>query len=84
VEFVGSTKENANLFSDALFRLAGYPYGTYIQEEPCIRCGALLLPPPHRRLASRAFSRVAHLLSLVSLAWASPKPLWMHALYVRR
>ena len=36
--------------------LAGNPYGTYGQEEPCIRCGQKLVKPQEFSLAQRGFA----------------------------
>jgi ubiquinone/menaquinone biosynthesis C-methylase UbiE len=38
--FVGTTKDATNSISRFLMDLAGNPWGTYDQEEPCIYCGA--------------------------------------------
>ena len=38
--------------STLLLDLAGNPFGTYDQEEPCIHCGAKLKPPPRRSIHS--------------------------------
>ena len=48
ISFVGSTSEQTNSVSARLMDFAGNPYGTYMQEEPCIHCGAKLLPPLER------------------------------------
>jgi SAM-dependent methyltransferase len=43
--FIGSSNGATNALSALLMDIAGNPWGTYDQEEPCIHCGARLTPP---------------------------------------
>jgi len=58
--YVGLTLDRTNFLSTWLMDLAGNPFGTYSQDEPCIVCGALLKQPPERNLLQKAFTRFAH------------------------
>ena len=57
--FVGETDARTNQLSSTLMDLAGNPYGTYSQEEPCIHCGAQLTMPPHRELWQKVLTKAA-------------------------
>lgn len=58
---------------------AGHPYGTYKQHEPCVHCGAELVPPPEpRSLGSRLCSRVGETLKTVHTRLAGERPSWLH------
>lgn len=50
ISFVGENKEYTNALSVFLMDLAGNPYGTYHQEEPCVYCGAKLKRPSARNI----------------------------------
>ncbi|MCB2227458.1 MAG: class I SAM-dependent methyltransferase [Desulfarculaceae bacterium] len=81
---VGRASERTNWLSDRLMALAGYPYGSYDQQEPCVHCGARLKRPAPptgwRRLAGKLGARLLSLEQRLS----SPRPIWMHLLLVKR
>ncbi len=60
--FVGKNKEFTNTLSVFLMDFSGNPYGTYIQEEPCVHCGAKLKPPPQKKYHSKNFYEIGYLL----------------------
>ena len=66
--WVGQNTERTNFLSSMLMDMAGNPYGTYGQEETCIRCGEHLVKP-----AERVFSQLA----LAKLAFWANRPFRM-------
>lgn len=81
VAFVGENRDRTNAVSAWLTDRAGNPYGTYEQEEGCIRCGSKLLPPGRRNAAQRLAGFAAHLLRRGQGFFVSPRPAWIHILY---
>jgi len=80
--FVGSTNEVTNVISAMLMDVAGNPWGTYEQDEPCIHCGAALAPPPDARsFLSRACSGAAARLDRLQMAFAQPHANWIHVVF---
>jgi hypothetical protein len=84
VSFVGSHRDCTNALSTLLLDLAGNPFGTYDQEEPCVHCGAKLKPPPPRSIPQRVMTRVATRLNQAQQYLNRPKPVWIHILFARR
>lgn len=84
VAFVGVNRERTNALSCALMDLAGNPYGTYSQDEPCIHCGKRLVAPPPRRLAGKILTRLAYWSRHATEVFASPHGNWMHILLSRK
>jgi protein-L-isoaspartate O-methyltransferase len=82
--FVGQTISKTNFFSCWLMDLAGNPYGTYTQEEPCGHCGAKLTPPPDRTFLQKVFTKVAAVVTKVQQRLLRPKPNWIHILLCKR
>ena len=82
--FVGTTTEQTNAVSTKLMDLAGNPYGTYRQEEPCIHCGAKLLPPRERDWGQKLATKAAFWTQGVSKMWAQPRGKWIHVLLSKR
>ena len=79
--FVGSTREGTNAFSAMLMDMAGNPWGTYIQDEPCIHCGAVLVQPVHRSFLSRVCSGIAARLDKLQMRFAQPHANWIHIVF---
>jgi len=50
ISFIGETNIRTNFLSTFLMDLAGNPYGTYNQEEPCIHCGKTLKGSTRKRV----------------------------------
>jgi hypothetical protein len=84
VAFVGQNRDCTNALSTWLLDLAGNPYGTYDQEEPCIRCGAKLLAPPERSLSQKVLTRIATRLNQAQRLLKRPQPSWIHVLFSHR
>jgi len=79
--FVGSTKEGTNAVSTMLMELAGNPWGTYVQDEPCIFCGAILVPPDRQSFLSKVCSGVAARLDRLQMFFAKPHANWTHIVF---
>jgi len=79
--FVGMTNEITNALSMTLMDMAGNPWGTYDQDEPCIHCGAKLLAPNGRSLMSRVYSGVAIRFNRLQTAVTRPHPNWIHIVF---
>lgn len=79
--FVGSTKERTNAVSAMLMELASNPWGTYVQDEPCIHCGAVLVPPDRRSFLSKVCSGVAARLDRLQMSFAQPHANWIHIVF---
>mgnify|MGYP006388888831 FL=1 len=78
LSFVGETNEQTNQVSVALMDIAGNPYGTYHQEEPCVYCGNPLLPPPKRDLSQRIATKLAVYARQFTQLFTRPRGNWMH------
>jgi SAM-dependent methyltransferase len=82
--FVGSVREVTNPLSVLLMDLAGNPWGTYQQDEPCVRCGAKLTAPPAKRTwRSRICSGLAGRINLLQSVLVRPRAKWIHLLFAR-
>jgi SAM-dependent methyltransferase len=82
-KLVGSSARRTNAVSSMLMTMAGNPYGTYEQDEPCIHCGAALQRPKRLRLIPRATARLAVSIDRV-VAPVGPKwPNWIHVRFER-
>lgn len=82
--YVGNTVARTNVLSTALLRFAGNPFGTYMQNEPCVHCGAALAPPPQRNLPQKLATRTAHILNVIQAKLIKPQPNWIHVLFSRQ
>jgi SAM-dependent methyltransferase len=80
ITFVGRSTEQTNALSCALMDLAGNPYGTYEQEEPCVHCGKPLLPPPERTLVQKVLTKLAFLARSSTGIFIKPRANWIHML----
>jgi SAM-dependent methyltransferase len=78
ISYVGHSLEQTNAFAAALMDFAGNPYGTYVQDEGCIACGASVGSPRQRTPAQRVATRVAHLSRKVTDVFTRPRANWMH------
>lgn len=82
--FVGETRAVTNFLSSGLMRAAGNPYGTYLQDEPCIHCGAALVAPSRRTLASRLLAKGAVLARKAQAPFVPPRAKWIHVLFEKQ
>jgi SAM-dependent methyltransferase len=81
--FVGSSRATTNGLAAALMDFAGNPFGTYEQDEPCVKCGQRIPPPPGRSLAQKAATRAALYLQRAQTALTRPHGNWIHLLLER-
>ncbi len=80
--FVGTNNARTNRFSAVLMDLAGNPWGTYDQEEPCLHCGSKLISPPAQRtLWSRACSSLAARSNEIQRLCSRPHANWIHLVF---
>lgn len=82
--FVGTSNAATNGLSSWLMNLAGNPYGTYVQDEPCIHCHAALLGPPERRLWQKVATRLAFIGMRIQKPFIKPHGNWIHLLLTRQ
>lgn len=81
ISFVGQTRERTNWLSAVLLDLAGNPYGTYHQEEGCVRCGKTLQRPAARSLFSKLAGKAALSVEGIQRSLTRPLPNWIHVLF---
>jgi hypothetical protein len=81
VSFVAKTVSRTNIVSTFLMDLAGNPYGTYDQEEACIRCGNRLIPPPERNLLQKVSTRLAFYVNEIQRPFVREHANWVHVLF---
>ena len=79
--FVGEGDVGTNLISCLLMDIAGNPYGTYLQEELCVHCGAKLKRPPERNLWQKALTKAACLARDAQKPFVKQHPNWIHVLF---
>ena len=78
--FVGINEDAANSVSTSLMDLAGNPYGTYGQDEPCVNCGGRLDQAPPRRFHHKVLTKAALGASLIARPFKSQHANWIHVL----
>ena len=81
LSFVGSVVSATNPISAKLMDLAGNPWGTYDQDEPCIYCGAELTPPAHRSMFSKVCSALSVRINRVQERFTPPHGNWLHVVF---
>ena len=81
LSFVGSVNLGTNPISTFLMDLAGNPYGTYNQEEPCVYYGGPLGKPIIRNLPMKVYTRLAIYLNKLQKPFLKTKPNWIHILF---
>jgi hypothetical protein len=81
--YVGQTTMRTNAVSAALMALAGNPYGTWDQEEPCIHCGQALGDPAPPTLATRVVARAAVAIGRIQDALSRPQANWIHHAFAK-
>lgn len=78
---VGTHLQETNAVSAWLLDLAGNPYGTYEQDEPCVECDAPIGSPAPRSMRQRLLTKAAYSLRNTQEKISRPKPRWLHALF---
>ena len=82
--FVGEANTRTNPISCVLMDMAGNPYGTYSQEEPCIHCSEDLSSPPERRFWQKVLTKAAFIGMNAQKPFLAPHPNWIHLLLQKR
>jgi Methyltransferase domain len=81
VSLVGPPARVTNRFSTLMMDLAGNPWGTYDQAEPCTHCGAPLIWTGRRSLGQRLCSAAGVAVSSIQNALREHSPMWIHMLF---
>ena len=81
---VGQNRVRTNALSARLLDLAGNPWGTYDQDEPCLHCGSPIVPPASRSIAGRAMSVAGLGLQKFQSRWYKPHANWIHMTFRKR
>lgn len=84
ISYVGRNSASTNFVSSVMMDLAGNPYGTYEQEEPCIRCGARLSRPARRSIAQKVFSKCGFWAASLTQPFHRAHPYWIHLLLSKK
>lgn len=79
--FVGSTKKRTNALAAMLMNMAGNPWGSYEQDEPCVHCGAVLVAPERTSFLSKVYSGIAARLVQLQMAFTQPHGNWIHVVF---
>ena len=82
--FVGTTSVKTNALSSAMMDLAGNPYGTYSQDEPCVHCGGTVGSPVQRNIWQKALTKAAVLSMTAQQKFVKPHGNWIHQLLRKR
>lgn len=82
--YVGTSTLRTNGVSTWLMDLAGNPFGSWDQEEPCVHCGAPIGEPPPRGPVQRGATRVADLLNRLQATVQRPHANWIHVAFAKR
>lgn len=84
VSYVGSTRQVTNPVSAALMDLAGNPFGTYEQEEPCVHCNHALGSPTDRSYLQKVATRLAFIIDSLQRRLSAPHANWIHIRFEKR
>jgi hypothetical protein len=82
--FVGVADARTNALACRLMDLAGNPFGTYSQDEPCVHCGVQLTPPPERTLRRKVLTRLAFYAQDAQRPFMRRRPNWIHVLFEKQ
>jgi len=81
--FVCEVRRRTNPVSAWLMGLAGNPWGSYDQQEPCVHCGRKLEAPARRTFVQRVASAIATRLDKLQNRLARPRPAWIHVVLAK-
>lgn len=80
-EYVETAEADTNALSTWLMNLAGNPWGTYAQEEPCVHCGASLVAPMRTNFMQRGLARTGSACRSLASRFHPPHANWIHMLF---
>lgn len=83
ISLIGSKRAQTNALSTALMDVAGNPWGMYIQQEPCIHCGAKLVAPASMTFLQRVAAAISVRLTRLQTLFVPKTALWIHVLFER-
>lgn len=78
--FVGMNDDSTNFVATFLTDLAGNPYGTYEQDEPCVHCGGSVGPSGQMSLSKKLLTKAAFCARAVTAPFRRARPNWIHML----
>jgi SAM-dependent methyltransferase len=81
ISYVGHADIGMNFISSFLLNMAGNPFGTYDQDEPCIHCGSQLKNPPQRKLWQKLATRAAYYTRDLQSLFQGKHANWIHILF---
>lgn len=84
VEYVGAHKARTNFISAFLMNIAGNPWGSYVQEEPCVYCESKLTPPAKRTAFQKLCSKAAFNVNELQGRFLKETPIWIHILFQKK
>jgi len=82
-DWVGRSDETTNPLSALLMDWAGNPWGTYVQEEPCVHCGSCVGRASPPGLSNRTLCALAERVNRLPRHFSPSRPAWIHCLYRR-
>lgn len=82
-ELAGPPRRGTNGLSAWLMDLAGNPWGSYSQAEPCIYCGAKLQAPAEGDVFAKACAKAAHSLNHIQGLFSRARGSWIHMLFAK-
>lgn len=84
VSYVGTAVKGTNALATMLMDLAGNPYGTYVQDEPCVSCGAALGLPSPRSFIQKVMTKTSVWLTWLHQRFMRSHPNWIHLVLEKR
>jgi len=81
VSYVGETREATNSLATFLMDLAGNPWGTYDQAEPCTHCQSPLTRPQQPSILERLLAKSAGTLNRAQTYLRASVPSWIHVAF---
>lgn len=76
--YVGSTRASTNQVATALMDFAGNPFGTWDQDEPCVKCGGKIGTPKARNVPQKLAARAAVMLNDLQSRFTPARANWIH------
>jgi hypothetical protein len=84
VSFIGKNNSYTNFISTFLVDLAGNPYGTYDQAEPCVHCGKKLKKPSERNIFQKISTKTAFYVKHLQAPFSKEHSNWIHILFEKQ
>jgi protein-L-isoaspartate O-methyltransferase len=84
IDHVGRTRMATNPVSARLLHFAANPYGTYVQDEPCLSCGQTLVMPPARSFAQKVATKLATWGTDLQALVTPERSAWLHVRFEKK